>query len=367
MQRETLRLSPQTTGCQFEVEVYRFGTGSGPRVYVQAGLHADEVPGYLLAVHLIDPLIRLEEEGAICGTVTIVPCANPIGLSQRVLGEPQGRFDLASGANFNRGFPDVSAETRRNLPALSPAEREVRTGSDVKRVLRQHPPSDILEELQGVLLRLSCDAETILDLHSNHDAELFVYAPVPGAGEAIILARWMGAPLVITTSGGESGLTFEDASIGAQMNEGRTAPDDAPPPFVATVELRGQRDVSDDLAARDARSLLSFLAYRGALSPDARRLPPEGKEPLVIQESEVLPVVAPRPGILLFQAELGAIVDENDVVATLIDPASRVRCELRSPARGRIFSRTGTRYAVRGVEVVRVAPAIGRCQRRGEF
>ncbi|MER8389338.1 hypothetical protein NKH14_28280 [Mesorhizobium sp. M1380] len=42
------------------------------------------------------------------GEIIIVPCANPIGLSQRLQGYHAGRSDLGVGGNFNRNFPDVS-------------------------------------------------------------------------------------------------------------------------------------------------------------------------------------------------------------------------------------------------------------------
>jgi predicted deacylase len=46
---------------------------------------------------------------AFTGEVVLVPAANPIGMAQRVLhGTHQGRFDLASGENFNRHYTDLT-------------------------------------------------------------------------------------------------------------------------------------------------------------------------------------------------------------------------------------------------------------------
>ena len=59
----------------------------------------------IVAHHLREQLLALEAEGRIEGEIVLVPSANPIGLAQRVLAAPVGRFDLANGMNFNRGYP----------------------------------------------------------------------------------------------------------------------------------------------------------------------------------------------------------------------------------------------------------------------
>ncbi len=356
MKCDVLRLQPQTTGCWFEVEVFHFGERSGPHAYIQAGLHADEIPGLLLATELITRLRQLEDQGAIRGKVTLVPFANPIGLSQRVLGEPQGRFDLASGGNFNRGFTDFASDVRRLLMTRDPAKRSSEVGAAFDTVLDRHPPSDIVEELQQLLVRLSSEADTILDLHSNHDGELFLYAPALCADDAQVLARLIGAEIVILTSRKDSDATFEDVSILPRIKIGENFLGQASPRFVATVELRGQRDVSEDFARRDAEAILMFLQERGSLtSPVPGPLNDDNAKPLMVAETDVLPVVAPLPGVLLFATELGALVRQDEVVAVLVEPGSGSRHELRAPVQGRVFSRTGTRYAIRGVEVVRIA------------
>lgn len=55
------------------------------RVYIQATLHADEIPGLLVAHHLIKLLDAAERNNEIQQKITIVPFANPIGLSQQIL------------------------------------------------------------------------------------------------------------------------------------------------------------------------------------------------------------------------------------------------------------------------------------------
>ncbi|MDX1195085.1 hypothetical protein GOL96_28120 [Sinorhizobium medicae] len=44
---ENMSLSLSSMGTRRNISVYRFGTGRpGPKIYLQAGLHADERPGW---------------------------------------------------------------------------------------------------------------------------------------------------------------------------------------------------------------------------------------------------------------------------------------------------------------------------------
>ena len=109
MKTVTHALIPATPGTRQELVSLHFGTpGAGPKVYIQGGLHAEEVPGLLVAHHLRGLLTAAEAEGRLLGEVVLVPAANPLGLAQWHLRGYQGRFEFASGENFNRHFADLS-------------------------------------------------------------------------------------------------------------------------------------------------------------------------------------------------------------------------------------------------------------------
>src|SRR5258705_11119028 len=105
MQTQSTPLVSTSIGTRREFVSFHFGTpGKGEKIYIQASLHADEIPAMLSAWRLKQRLIELEKAGRILGEVILVPVANPIGLSQHVLGQFLGRFELNSGHNFNRSF-----------------------------------------------------------------------------------------------------------------------------------------------------------------------------------------------------------------------------------------------------------------------
>jgi predicted deacylase len=81
--------------------VIRYGDSTaGNKAYIQAGLHADEAPGYLVMHHLIDQLDQADAADKINGQILLVPMANPIGVSQWRDEKLQGRFDFYNNINI---------------------------------------------------------------------------------------------------------------------------------------------------------------------------------------------------------------------------------------------------------------------------
>ena len=103
MQIRTHPLQGSPLGTRREIVSFHYGpTDAGRKIYVQASLHADELPGMLVAHHLRLRLAALETAGRLRGEIVVVPVANPIGIGQSVLLTNIGRFELGSGENFNR-------------------------------------------------------------------------------------------------------------------------------------------------------------------------------------------------------------------------------------------------------------------------
>ena len=112
-----------TAGIEWRLPVFRFkgSDAKAPSVYIQAALHANELPGTALAHFLLETLRKAEADGAILGDIIVIPQANPIGLAQSHFGEMQGRFELGSRTNFNRDFPLVALASARRCWKISTA------------------------------------------------------------------------------------------------------------------------------------------------------------------------------------------------------------------------------------------------------
>ncbi len=163
MQRQDHPLLSPSLGVHKTLTSFHFGQpGTGPKIYIQASLHAEELPGMHAAHHLRPLLERLDATGQISGNVVLVPMANPIGAAQRVQHKPVGRFELDSGENFNRYYPDFAHHIADEvLPTLGKdaAANVALVRQAMRRYLAQWTPKTELHSLRRALLQLSFDAD----------------------------------------------------------------------------------------------------------------------------------------------------------------------------------------------------------------
>lgn len=364
MIRDATQLSADSPATRRELVCFRYGAvTTGPTIYLQAGLHADEMPGVLVLHHLLPMLDAAEAAGQILGEVRLVPFANPIGLAQWAFQRPLGRQDAASLHNFNRGFPDLAALV---ADAIAPQlTASVEANRDLIRAafraatarLRAEARSE-MQEMQAALLQWSCDADYVLDLHCDHQAVMHLYASTARPDDTALLCRCVGARLALV----------QDVSGGNAFDEAHTVPWESlrrrfegrfPIPsaaFAATLEYRGQFDVNDATAAEDARNLMDFLGAVGALRDwpgtpahaDAQHLPLGG----------AVEVFAPQGGAVSWLARPGDQVRAGDVLAHVTDPAQRKRLPVISPVDGMMFRHELWRSCLRGQSLAHVAGEI---------
>ena len=353
-----LLLSP-APGTQRELLSLHYGQpGLGPKAYLQASLHADEMPGMLVAHHLRSKLDALEAAGLIQGEIILVPMANPIGLSQFLLHGHLGRFEANSGENFNRHYPDqIEAAALAAEPHLNQdmAHNCQVLRCELKAAVAAAEVSTELQSLRKTLMGLSCDADIVLDLHCDAQAVMHLYTETPCWPDCEPLARCLGARLTLLAK--DSGDNpFDEACSQvwwqwAERFEGRFPIPQAC--LAVTVELRGSADVEHGLASSDADNLLAFLAFRGLIKGPLAPLPPAlgDARPL----AGCMPIKAPSAGLLTFLRQPGETVAEGDVIAHVICPISASVTELKSPVDGLLFARESTRFASAGMKVAKVA------------
>ena len=123
--------------------------------------------------------------------------------------------------------------------------------------------------LKLALLRLSCDADLVLDLHSAWEALLHLFVTDVNWPDAADLARELGAPVTLIDRGNPM-MTFKSAHALLWKRLRERFPQRPIPPgsLTAVVELRGQRDVDDDITAGDAEALFRWLCRRGVVAGD---------------------------------------------------------------------------------------------------
>lgn len=365
MQRIDHPLLSPSLGSHKRVSSFHFGTpGSGTKVYIQASLHAEELPGMLTAHHLRPLLEAAEAAGHLKGEVVLVPVANPIGLAQRLDHKPMGRFELDTSENFNRNYPDLAAALGAQvLPALGPdASANVRTvRAAIGHYLKEWKVTTELQSLRRTLMGLAFDADYFLDLHCDCEGVLHFYCEEPCWPPLEALSRFLGsqATLIAKNSGGGpideclSGVWWQLADRLRAQGSSAPLPQGC---CSTTIELRGELDVSHDWARTDAQAILHFLQHIGVMHSEVKPLvPPPRCAPTPLAGSETLR--APGPGVLVFAAHPGQALRAGDLVAEVIDPIENSTQRVLAGVDGVLYARIRDRYVTAGCEIGKIAGA----------
>ncbi len=364
MQLRQHPLPSPTPGTQRELVSLHYGQpGQGQKVYIQASLHADELPGMLTAWHLRRQLDALEAAGRLRGEIVLVPMANPIGLSQWWLQSHLGRFEGLSGENFNRHYPEhIEAAARHAESRLGPdpAQNVAVLRAALKTEIQASSADTELKALRKTLMLIACDADVVLDLHCDAQALMHLYTETPCWPQCEPLAAYLGAAVtLLATDSGDN--PFDEACSQVWWKWARHFGDRFPIPqatLSVTVELRGQQDVSHELAGKDAQAIVDFLMHRGVIAPETA----DGKAPPVpapVGDARPLagsmPIPSPVGGVLTFLREVGETVQAGDVIAQVIDPITAQVTDLKSPVDGLLFARDTLRLVTAGARVAKVA------------
>ena len=364
---EEVNLLNDGVGMSAKLRIHKYGPASEDveLCYIQASLHADELPGILVSHHLLKILDFAASQGWITKRIHIVPYANPFGLYQQVMGDVQGRFNIATGTNFNRGFKDqtrsilddgaLEAKLVKGDGALN--ARAVK--AEIKRKLEAllaNPYCTTEEYFKLNLLLRGSQANITLDLHCDCNAQLHLYCHkglwegIKGSEPSCIMqelaAELQASPVLISTGVGNE-CAFDDvcSNIFYELNKTIGEPTGCPIAMgceSCTVELRGSADVSDEFALKDARAIFNFLQRRGYITCSGITIPPTPEQsnrgwdysgygeanipstaPSLLRDATELAacdmIPATAGGIVNWNVGLGAWVKTGDILGEIIN------------------------------------------------
>ena len=335
MQKSIERIAGDTEGVSYEFPVFRFAGAdqAAPSAYLQAALHAGELPGVVAIDALMPALNKAEAEGRIRGNITIVPWANPIGRAQYHFGEHQGRFHLGTRTNFNRGFPLLAAPDTKLLPDTT-----------------QGTPD---QRLKTRLVQLSLGHDIVLDLHCDDEGLAYLYVHTSLWPAMADCAAAMGIDAVMLWSEDTDG-TFEGAMVMPYQN----VPADVAKldrRVATTVEYRGMLDVDGALANSDAEGLYRLLVARGVIADTALPAPGPFKGfAAPLENIEMMP--APRAGAILYDVKPGDRVAKGARLATIVHTPGEAggRTEVFAPQDGVILTRRARRIIRTGEDLLKL-------------
>ncbi len=365
MQRIDHRLLSPSLGSFKTLSSFHFGQpGSGIKIYIQASLHAEELPGMLVAHHLRAALEAADAQGLISGEVVLVPVANPIGLAQRLDHKPMGRFEFDTSENFNRQYPDLASAVAPVV--LNGLTDDAQANVDlVRQAMRDHlhawTPDTELQSLRKTLLMLAHDADYVLDLHCDCEGVLHFYTEEPCWPQMAELAYYLRSRTILLARN-SGNRPFDECLSSAwwQLSEKlQAAGISAPLPqgcCSTTIELRGELDVSHAWAEQDAQAITWWLQTLGVWACNEA---PEVPKPLCqatpLAGSESLRARA--PGVVVFAVEPGQLLAKGDLVAEVIDPIEGHVERVLAGVDGLFYARIRDRYVTAGCELGKIASA----------
>lgn len=357
----TLLPSP-SPGTQRKLDFIHYGTqGSGKKAYLQAALHADEIPGLLVLHLLIQLLDQADQNGQILGHIVIAPIANPIGSDQHLFGELAGRYDQASGINFNRNYPDLSDEILARISAqlcddVTSNTKLIRQAA--VQLMTEQPASNETDALKQALMLNAIDADIALDLHCDWQAAMHLYTSTPLWPQVRGLAAYLDAKTVLLAevSGGHP---FDEALSGLWWTLAKKCPDKsiAPACTAVTIELRGKADVNEAQATLDAKALFYYLQSQGLIAGNAPTPPALQTDATPLNGVEK--INAPNAGVVSYHTQPGERVYPGDVVCTLFNiseyDGNKSRTELKAGIEGVMFAHRLDRLVRPGMVLCRIA------------
>ncbi len=359
---ETVTLPSSSPGTTRQLNFIHYGTpGQGRKAYLQAALHADEIPGLLVIHKLIGLLDQAGENGQIHGHIVLTPVANPIGIGQQLLGELSGRYDHSNGINFNREHVELTEKISNKIENLLSDDENKNTRlirETALNILAEMQPLNEVEALKNALAMNAVDADIVLDLHCDWQSTMHIYTGTPIWPEARELAAYLGAEvsLLAEVSGGNP---FDEAMSGLWWALAKRFPDYpiACACMAATIELRGKADVDESLAEQDALAMFYYLQSRGVIGGQAPELPALRNPATPLDGVEK--IIARAAGVVSYNKQPGDRVSPGDVVCTVFDVSEydteKARTELTASVAGVMYARRLDRLTRPGQVLCRIA------------
>jgi hypothetical protein len=273
------------------------GRKDGPRLFISAAIHGDEI----LGTEIIRRLIKLKKLKSIRGTLLAVPVVNVYGFLQHSRYSPDRR-------DLNRFFPGLEK-------------------------------GSLTSQLAGTFMEMVVQGCTHgIDLHagSNHRANLPQIRAAVDDPETLRLARAFKAPVVINSRMRDGSLRQTAAEMG----------------IITLLYEAGEALRFDEVAIR--AGMRGIMSVMQALDMLTSRKPPASEiEPLIVDTTSW--VRAPASGILRMKIPLGGRVTKNSKIGEIADPFGGESVDIHSPVSGMVIGRLNLPLVYRGDAVVHIA------------
>ena len=287
-----------TTGDVEITAVVIRGRKPGPRLFVSAAIHGDEING----TEIIRRLLKRPALKKLRGTLVAIPVVNVYGFVS------QQRY-LPDRRDLNRSFPG-----------------SVR-GSLAGRVANAFLQNFVAGSTHGI------------DLHTGaiHRANLPQIRARLSSPEVEDLARAFGAPVILNSPSRPGSLRESTKQLG----------------IPTLVYEAGEALRFDELAIRAGlRGVIGVMRHLGMFPARAQE---ERKATSAVISHRSVWVRAPETGVLATQLRLGATIERKQVLGRITDPLGASETSIKSPVAGILIGRTNLPLANEGDALFHVA------------
>jgi len=261
--------------------VVTHGRRRGPRLFVCAALHGDEING----VEIIRRLLQLSALKRLRGTLIAVPVVNVLGFLSKSRYLPDRR-------DLNRSFPGSAR------------------GSLASRMARLFVDEIVAQSTHGIDLHTGA-------IHRDNFPQIRCNLDDPATES---MARAFGIPVVINTGFREGSLREAAAERGV--------------PVIVYEAGEALRCYEPSVRA-GVKGVVRVMRSLDMLTAKRRR---SEREPLVIRSSRW--VRAPRSGLLRAASPLGGQVRKGDVLGVIADPFGQNEVEVLAASDGIVIGKT---------------------------
>jgi uncharacterized protein len=261
------------SGDMLHITSYSFDGSPGPRVYLQANLHGPEILGSMILLKLIDHLKTLD---TICGSITIVPQANPIATMAQVYGQQVGRWNQQTGNNWNRIFKiDSKALNTKSIEG----------------------------KLASTLMSLASNHDHVLDIHtSGKESVTHLYTTKESVSSFVSLN-----PGVSILYSNKHYFNAFDESVAVANNC-----------VAATWEAGVHGEIDAGVLEKRVGDLMLWLKGLGVLDGD--KVSPVSLR-CVVTIDETITLYSNAPGYVVWNVDAGDVVEVGETVCETYNPS----------------------------------------------
>ncbi len=322
-QQTSYRVQQLATGEELFVHTYTFTSKiPGPTIYLQANLHGPEIFGTTLLGKIIT---FLQTKDNFPGTITLVPCANPVAVQTTEYNSQGGRWNNQNGNNWNRIF-------EINTPWKSPEHEKY----FYTQLLHSNNLS-IENKLASTLKLLSYKSNYIIDIHttgSKNENHLFVdedSSPIFTPLEASVHILWE-----------------KDDAVGA-FDESHILSHTKKETHACTWEVHHHGDIDNEVLYQRFEQLTHWLEsvwYRQSV------IFPQPKK---IKIKNTVHLVSEQAGYYTWKAKVGQRVERGEVYAHVYQPWNHTTVEMKAPKSFILLSTYGIGAIASGQQIAWIA------------